>query len=377
MRLLKFDSLHPLEYLSDLKEANMEKISKMSLNEYRQWLISTRMNFSDFYSYNLGKLGWESEEFFLNDLNFQQKVEFYIFGSFVKIFKIFFVFEKLFLVNTVDTWKEKVIQLYVSFYKPDVIFIREHSGVNSQFWHRFRNKALVINRISAALPKNWSPYHFDYIYTDVAVYKKLFKLNQIKYGTNSNGFDVRLLNEVTRTSSELNDVIFIGGLGYKDFSIRTQLMRELAINIDSFLWWGYKQTVLDDILERKWCGVSGGIEMFNLISNSRIVINDYIDIAEGEAVNQRLYEVMGIGGALLLTRECKDLVQNFPFGTHVTFNSVEDCIDKIQYYLTHELERVNIVNKAQTYILENFTYSELMVDVSRDILSIIEEKRKG
>lgn len=63
LRLLKFDTINPQIYLDKKIEENKELIEKMSRKELLDWIISTRGNFSDFYTYNLSKLGWRQKSF--------------------------------------------------------------------------------------------------------------------------------------------------------------------------------------------------------------------------------------------------------------------------------------------------------------------------
>ncbi|MEO8664949.1 MAG: hypothetical protein ABI462_05575, partial [Ignavibacteria bacterium] len=61
LRLLKFDSINPQIYIIKEIEKNLEKFRMMKRAEFLEWIISTRGNFSDFYTYNLRPLGWETE----------------------------------------------------------------------------------------------------------------------------------------------------------------------------------------------------------------------------------------------------------------------------------------------------------------------------
>jgi hypothetical protein len=58
-------------------------------------------------------------------------------------------------------------------------------------------------------------------------------------------------------------------------------------------------------------------------------------------VNQRLYEVMGVG-SFLLSKESKTLESLLPKELNVTYRNVPDCLDKIKYFLKHEREREEI-----------------------------------
>jgi spore maturation protein CgeB len=68
-------------------------------------------------------------------------------------------------------------------------------------------------------------------------------------------------------------------------------------------------------------------------------------------------------GSLLLTREAKNLKNEYPNNIFITFKDEKDCLDKINYYLKNENEREEIALAGQKFILENFTYKKLMNDL--------------
>jgi len=114
--------------------------------------------------------------------------------------------------------------------------------------------------------------------------------------------------------------------------------------------------------------------MFNIYAQSKIVLNDYGKIAGGQGMNQRIYEVMGVG-TFLLTRESQmfDEWQD----AICTFSSTEDCIKKIIYYLEHEKEREEIAKRGQNYVFVNFNYLNIMKVLSEDLIKAYDRKFKN
>ncbi len=80
MRIIKFDTVNPEKYLNSLIERNEEKVEKMNRQEMLDWIIATRSNFSDFYTFNLRQMGWDAEEFIVTD-RYLEKVEQELYGS--------------------------------------------------------------------------------------------------------------------------------------------------------------------------------------------------------------------------------------------------------------------------------------------------------
>lgn len=364
MKLIKFDTSHPSEYF-EKERKKWTDLQKINRKEYLKRLINLRTNFSDFYTYNLNQLGWQAEEFFPSDYIYINKVAQQMFGQFLKIEKLKNKI-KYQIQPAKNNWKHKVIKEYINNYDPQILFIREHIRIPSSFWRDFRDKRLVVCRLSAPMPKNWSPYDFDIIYTDIPVYQNLFDFNNIKHYSNKNGFDERVLSEL-KDNEKKYDVTFVGGLGKDIFQNRTRLIQDIANKKEiSFVWWGYKTTILSKELEDTYQGITGGLQMFQIYHDSKIVLNDYINIANGLAVNQRMYEVMGVG-SLLLTRYADNLKKFFPDDILVSYKDSKDCADKIQYFLKNEKERKEIAKAGQKYILEYFSYLNNMKQIKENL----------
>lgn len=365
MRLLKFDTIHPHAYLQSKQAAWKDEIGNWTRSEYYHKLIALRCNFSDFYTYNLNQLSWQSEEFFINDWLYSYKLAYELYGNRYK-FKRFENILKQKAGFAVEEWNLQIVRDYIEAFKPDVIFCREHTNIPSSFWKPYKKKILLVSRLSAHLPNDWSPLDFDLIYTDLPHYKDFFVYNKIETLYNHHGFDERILNELT-VSERTNDVVFIGGLDQQIFSQRTAFLAEVAKGEGyQFNWWGYYSGSIDQRLVETYKGLAAGIDMFNIYKNSKIVVNDYIDIAGGTAVNQRIFEVMGVG-ALLLTRESPTIHEYFPKGSVITYTSLEDCKDKIRYYLKNEDERKHIAAFGQAVILEKYNYKDLMKLLSSEL----------
>lgn len=81
----------------------------------------------------------------------------------------------------------------------------------------------------------------------------------------------------------------------------------------------------------------------------------------------RNFEIMGSGG-FLLTNPQEEMSELFvPNEDYITYSSLEEIPDKINYYLTHEKERQEIVFNGFKKIHENYTYP---IQLSK-ILSVI------
>ena len=70
----------------------------------------------------------------------------------------------------------------------------------------------------------------------------------------------------------------------------------------------------------------------------------------------RVLDIMACGGFVLSNWQ-PELAENFEEGVEiVTFDSLEDCLDKAAYYLAHEEERTQIAARGQQKVQKAFSY---------------------
>ena len=50
-----------------------------------------------------------------------------------------------------------------------------------------------------------------------------------------------------------------------------------------------------------------------------------------------------------------------------TFEDVDDCLYKIDFYLTNEKERKQMSRKGHDYVLEHFNYKDIMKKLSDEL----------
>ncbi len=94
-----------------------------------------------------------------------------------------------------------------------------------------------------------------------------------------------------------------------------------------------------------------GIEMYNILKGSDIVLNTHGEVAGNYAGNVRLFETTGVGSCLLTDEKAnmKDLF--VPNKEVVTYTSIEDCINKAKWLLENESERKRIAEAGQNRTL--------------------------
>ena len=99
-----------------------------------------------------------------------------------------------------------------------------------------------------------------------------------------------------------------------------------------------------------------GLDMFRVLSGSKITFNNHVNISLRSSCNMRMFESTGVGTCLLTDHmeNTSDLFE--PDSEVVTYRSAEECVDKALYLLGHPAEREKIANAAQSRTLRDHSF---------------------
>jgi spore maturation protein CgeB len=191
----------------------------------------------------------------------------------------------------------------------------------------------------------------------------------------SAGFEPEILSKINKTEKKF-PFVFIGGFS-KAHSKRINTIREL-IEKTQIVVWGYNLellyypvrwfSLLKRVKNKKIAGQlkneMWGIEMYELLHNSKITFNFHIDVAKGVAGNMRMYEATGMGSMLLTDGDPASNI--FEDGKEVVYyKDVKDAIEKAKYYLEHEEERKSIALAGQRKTMEICSYEKITENIVR------------
>lgn len=300
----------------------------------------------------------------------------------------------------------------ISYYKPDILWIEDLRFTSRDFLNEIRKKVKSIRLLVAyhCAPFNSANTEklklFDFVITCTPGLKDELIGKGIKSFLVYHGFDANILPKLkpTLTSNPLN-VLFSGSLfqgpgyhqGRLDF-IEQLLSRgvdvSLYINIESRLKilakrllyivrktgkrFGLKNPeIVFPVLEYGSTAVhnySGlliekikspvyGLDMYQLLHDSKIVLNIHGDIAGKYAGNIRMFEATGAGSCLLTDRK-ENLHELFEENKEiVVFDDVNDCISKINWLLENEIIRTAIAKAGQKKTLNSHTVDKRCAEI--------------
>lgn len=355
-------------------------------------LLSKRVSWSDSYSYYLKKVGFDSVEIVANAVPLQK--------SWCRDNSLQFQSLKKTLVEQLKSLK------------PNVIWFQDSYTYNGDFIDYLRS---VIPSLKIVLGMCCSPITEYYIkrfqkFDKVVVCANHFKDFFLKYGFKNiivlpHAFDQRILSEIS-SNDKYNDVVFSGSLmsdqnfhsyriklleqivnanvnlklfvntnkkssNYtyirKSLYITNRVLRKIGLNsfnesvslLKKFQGQRYMPsvTVLSKKLSGLICNPIFGIEMFQLLSDSKIILNVHGDIASNFAANMRMFEATGVGSCLLTDKK-DDLHHYFKDDEVVSYSSLDEAVEKITWLMDNPRELISFSKKGQERTLLDHTFEK-------------------
>lgn len=167
-----------------------------------------------------------------------------------------------------------------------------------------------------------------------------------------------------------NDIVFVGSY----YPNRYKILRKLS-RFDYGVWGpGWRKMNKLSGLEHHIKGEhTPSSEWLKIYSASKIVLSIHLQNLENKLpvyqASPRIFEAMACG-AFVISDYQKDVFSLFRDGEHlVGFKTVDELIEKIQYYLHHPNERINIAKRGRHEVLKKHRY----VNRIEEMLAIVEQ----
>jgi spore maturation protein CgeB len=160
-------------------------------------------------------------------------------------------------------------------------------------------------------------------------------------------------------------VKFLKAVGFPESALRALPVIGIAVDLPS-----RPLSPINPILKRFIKPGVFGLEMFQVIRDSKIALNIHADSSPRYASNMRLFETTGIGTCMVT--DWKDNLPDLfdPDTEIVTYKTVDECVEKVIWLLNHPNEREEIARAGQARTLREHTFSNRAV-----ILNEIIKKR--
>jgi len=258
-------------------------------------------------------------------------------------------------------------------FAPDVLYLQAlHALPTDELRRQRANGRFVVGQIASTLPDPRVVAGFDLVLTSFPHYVERVRDLGVDAEYFPIAFDERVLGGLEENGIDAaagtprpHGATFVGGVNPGVHGRGTAFLEQLAERVRLSVW-GYGADSLRSAspLRAVHHGEAWGVDMYEVLGQSRIAINRHIEAAEGYSNNMRLFEASGVG-ALLCTEESPNLGELFTPGREViAYTSVDDLADKITYYLEHDEERVEIAAAGQRRTLSEHTYARRMADLA-------------
>jgi spore maturation protein CgeB len=267
---------------------------------------------------------------------------------------------------------------------PEVVYLQDLWFFRREELDEFRAQGrLVVGQIASAPPGIELLRGFDLITTSFPHFVSRFREAGIDSEYFKIGFYERVIDRLQASgvdpspgAERLHAVSFIGGLDPTVHRGGTALLERLSERVPISVWgYGAARLPRESPIRAHYRGEAWGLDMYDVLSRSRISVNRHIDVAEAYANNMRLFETTGVG-ALLLTEAAPNLADLFEPGREVvTYEGEDDLVEKIEHYLTHDEERPEIASAGQKRTLSEHTYRLRMSELAAMLEQRLELKR--
>jgi spore maturation protein CgeB len=256
-------------------------------------------------------------------------------------------------------WLTEISIAQIKKIQPDAFFMGSMFNFYGAFLKEIRPYCKAIYTwIACPIPKGIDLTPIDLILTSVPEYVNEFRAMNINSELLPAAFDTNILTRIDTSKQKKNiDFSFIGG--FSDAHQKRKTLVEGLIKETPLKLYGYgvekKSSLLmrlkdmyKDSIENRYKGEAWGLGMYELLGRSKITFNVHIDMALGNRVNMRMYEATRMGTLMLTDKSKNSTLNYFKDGEEVVeYDSLEDAIEKYNYYISHDKEREAIAKKGQ------------------------------
>jgi spore maturation protein CgeB len=333
---------------------------QQSYSEQLQGRLSRGFLWSDFYSVNLRQLGHEAQEVVPGNSDLQlawAREHGVVIGGRWRIRARRHVVPWLDWQLDPD-WEGRILLEQVRAYRPDVLMVRDISTVTPKLLAEVSQYVrLIVGQHASQFDAARDFGGYDLILSSLPNLVDHFRASGLKSEYLRLGFEPTVMERVQVRSKSI-DASFVGKLG-GDHATRAPFVERLVATTCVQVW-GTADQGLSAGARQRFGGPAWGIDMYQVLSDSRITVNQHAAWAGDHANNLRLYEATGVG-TLLITDAKSDLSRLFkPHQEVAVYRSIEECGELINHFLAHPTEREAIAAAGRRRTLSEHTYAHRM-----------------
>ncbi len=285
-------------------------------------------------------------------------------------------------------WKQDIMLQQVKFIKPDVIYLQDVNMFPEKVLRDLHNELPFLKCIVVYLgfPHNYKKAGYgDLIFSACPLIREKLKAEGIRSHLLYHAFDASVLEKLSsQPNSPGIDFTFVGKSGFLNSGCqlsRYWALSELAKRTPIQLWISedlnrlalYKtkrfpkrfspMRPLSELFTDRCFKSVFGLEMLSVLQDSKITFNKHIDPVYPNVGNMRLFEATGVG-TCLLTDAGDNMHQIFLEDKEVvTYKSIDECIEKLNFLLENEDQRRSIAASGQKRTLKEHTVEQRCLEM--------------
>jgi spore maturation protein CgeB len=270
-------------------------------------------------------------------------------------------------LDSQQSWMYDILSAQTRWYKPDVI-LNQFIPLRSEFLAEHKPYGrLLVGQHASPVPPGRDFGMYDLMLSSLPSLVDHFRREGIPSELYLWCFEPTVLERLGEVNKSI-DVSFVGTL-FRIHGARQRWLDHVCRRTRVEVWaHGIDGLPRSSAVFDHYHGTAFGLYMYRILQSSRITLNHHLDVAQSYANNMRLFEATGVG-TLLITDWKQNLHEMFELGKEaVAYQSPQECVDLIRYYLEHEHEREAIAQAGQKRTLRNHTYYQRMqelVDIVR------------
>ena len=322
-------------YYEDFLREHYRKNKIDHLEYMEQWdsIQGSLFGDSDFYSFNLEKLGWQAHDLITNCKQLQKRwaVENDYHGGH-------------------PVWVEQIIR-----YKPDVVYSQGLWLINDKTHPMIRESCkLIVGHVGSQLD-NFYTDKYDLIFRNVPNYVNEFHKAGVESHYMPMAFDMRVWSWV-KGNQRIYPVTFVGNItaGHQR---RKDVLAKLRQKYNGHVF-------------REWIGELWGMDMFKVLSQSYITINCNIDFCQPNVGNMRIFEGTGCGAAMV-TDYGDNIHELFAEDEISVYKNPDEAVECVDFLLANFEIREAKAQAGQKRTFKDHTYENRMSEMADIFESMI------
>lgn len=268
----------------------------------------------------------------------------------------------------------KILMAQIQTESPDVVYNLNLNLLNKKLINRLRAENIkIVGQIASPLPPKKFITRYHHIFSAHPGQVKTFQ----KLGISASWLALAFDSNKVKTFSEsgwpkrFRDVSFVGTFGRHQKNTAPLMISVAKLNPTLEIFSFAKRRMMEKLgLGENFKGAAWGKTMYQVFAESKVVVNRHGKVADGFAVNFRLFEATGMG-ALVLTESAPNLNDLFVEGEEIiTYKNNEDAAQKIKNILENFRDYADIAKAGQQRTLSTHNYSARAKEILVKLIEI-------